>query len=216
MKTHIVLLGPPGSGKDTQGKILSCKLGIPLISSGEALRTEIENGSEIGLEFEKLIARGALVPDEVMFEFFTTILSRYNLSEGFVLNGFPRTLKQAEFLSGYLKEVDCDVNCAIYINVPDTEIIKRICDRLLCGNCGAVYNAYLNPPKNDSICDRCGAPLQRREDDEEQVVLKRLEVYHNETAPLIEFYKLAGVLFEVDGVGDIGSVTQRLLEVIND
>jgi adenylate kinase len=216
MRNHVFLFGPPGSGKDTQGKILSKILGIPLISSGEALRDEIANRTEIGVRFEECIKSGLLVPDEVMQEFFKTILVRYNLKDGFIFNGFPRTVSQAEFLSHYLSDFGTNFDCVLYFNVDDKEIIKRISGRLICRNCGTVYNIYLNPPKNDLKCDICGENLYRREDDNESVVKKRLDVYHRDTAPLIEYFKSTNNFFEIDGSGSEEKVTERLLGVIYD
>ncbi len=216
MRNHIFLFGPPGSGKDTQGKILSKILDIPLVSSGEALRDEIANRTEIGVRFEKCIKNGLLVPDEVMQEFFKTILVRYNLKDGFIFNGFPRTVSQAEFLSHYLLDVGTNFDCVLYLNVDDKEIIKRISGRLICRNCDTVYNIYLNPPKNDLKCDICGENLYRREDDEESVVKKRLDVYYRDTTPLIEYFRSTNNFFEIDGSGSEEKVTERLLGVIYD
>jgi adenylate kinase len=216
MRNHILLFGPPGSGKDTQGKILSKTLNIPLISSGDALRDEIANKTEIGLRFEKLIKNGLLVPDETMYEFFKTILGRYNLKEGFIFNGFPRTVAQARFLSDYLKSNGVAYDCVLYLNVKDIDIIKRISGRLICKNCGTVYNIYFNPPKNDMKCDKCGGDLYKRPDDEESVVKRRLDVYHHDTAPLIEYFSGADYFFEIDGSGNESQVTERLLGVIYD
>ena len=216
MRNHIFLFGPPGSGKDTQGKKLSKILDIPLISSGEALRDEIANKTEIGLKFEDFIKSGLLVPDKVMHEFFKTILSKYNLKDGFIFNGFPRTVSQAEFLSYYLSNLGTNFDCVLYLNVDDKEIIKRISGRLICKNCGAVYNIYLSPPKNYLKCDVCGKDLYRREDDEESVVKKRLDIYRHDTAPLIEYFRSTENFFEIDGSGSEEKVTEKLLGVIYD
>lgn len=216
MRNHIFLFGPPGSGKDTQGKKLSTVLNIPLISSGDALREEISNRTEIGIKFEELIDNGLLVPDEAMHEFFKIILLKHDLKEGFIFNGFPRTVTQAKFLFEYLIEHGTNFDCIIYLKVGDDEIVKRISGRLLCKNCGAVYNIYYNSPENDSKCDVCGGDLYRREDDDEKVVEKRLEVYHKEASPLIEYFKSAYDFFEINGSGSEEEVTKRLLGVIYD
>ena len=214
MRNHILLFGPPGSGKDTQGKILSKVLNIPLISSGEALREEIATQTKIGLKFEQLIKNGLLVPDEVMYVFFKTVLAKYNLKEGFIFNGFPRTVSQAQFLSGYLESRGTNYDCVLYLNIEDSEIIKRISGRLICKNCDAVYNIYFNPPKNDMECDICGGELYKRADDKETIVKRRLDVYYHDTAPLVEYFRSNNYFFEIDGSGTESHVTGRLLGVV--
>ncbi len=214
MRNHILLFGPPGSGKDTQGKILSKVLNIPLISSGDALREEIATQTKIGLKFEQLIKNGLLVPDEVMYEFFKTVLAKYNLKEGFIFNGFPRTVSQAQFLSGYLESRGTNYDCVLYLNIEDSEIIKRISGRLICKNCDAVYNIYFNPPKSDMECDACGGELYKRADDEETIVKRRLDVYYHDTAPLVEYFRSNNYFFEIDGSGTESHVTERLLGVV--
>lgn len=215
MKKHIVLLGPPGAGKGTQGQLLSKKLNIPFISSGDALRDEINKKSDIGEKVDSFIKKGALVPDYVIEEFIAMVLNKYDLSKGFILDGFPRTIHQADFLDSFL-DANAKLDVAIYLSLPEEEIIKRISGRRVCKQCGAVYNVYFNPPKNDMKCDRCGGELVQRPDDKEEVVRHRIEVYKQETKPLIDYYNSHHLLYEVQGQGTLQDVAERIEEVLND
>ncbi len=215
MKTHIILLGPPGAGKGTQGQLLGEKLNIPFISSGDALREEFGGNTEIAEKFKKYINAGLLVPDDVVEEFIKTLLDKYNLEKGFIFDGFPRTVHQAGFIMDYLKAKNIPLDVVLYLSIPDEEVIKRISGRRICPKCGAVYNIYFNPPKNDNLCDKCGTKLVQRDDDKENVVKKRIKVYEKETAPLIEFFKKKQLLREIDAVGSVESVQCRIQEVLN-
>jgi len=215
MKTHIILLGPPGAGKGTQGQLIGEKLNIPFISSGDALREEFGGNTEIAEKFKKYINAGLLVPDDVVEEFIKTLLNKYNLENGFIFDGFPRTVHQAGFIMDYLKAKNIPLDVVLYLSIPDEEVIKRISGRRICPKCGAVYNIYFNPPKNDNLCDKCGTKLVQRDDDKENVVKKRIKVYEKETAPLIEFFKEKQLLKEVDAVGSVESVQYRIQEVLN-
>lgn len=216
MKKHLIIMGPPGSGKDTQGKRISEKQRIPLISSGDALRDEIANGTVIGRKFQELIAKGLLVPDEVMFEFIDNLLSKYDLSEGFIFNGFPRTIPQAEFIDCYLKKRNIEIDKVVYLNVLDEEILRRISGRRTCKNCGSVFNLYYSKPNIDGKCDNCGGELFQREDDSEESVLKRISVYKKSTLPLIDYFREKKLLTEIDGNCTPEEVINRILEAIDD
>jgi len=216
MRKHLVLFGPPGSGKDTQGNLISEKLGIPHISSGNALREEIANGTEIGKRFESLINGGNLVPDEFMFRFFEKLLANYNIEDSFVLNGFPRTIAQAEFIDKFLLEHNASIDLVINLIVEEGEIIKRLSGRRTCEKCEAVYNIYYYPPKVEGVCDLCGSKLYQRDDDAEESVKKRIEVYKDETLPLFGYYARKDLLHEVDGVGSLNEVNARIMELLND
>ncbi len=216
MKTHLVLLGLPGAGKGTQGQMLSKKVGIPFISSGDALRSELKKGTDIAKEFEEYMNAGLLVPDDLVEEFLEKMLKRYDLRKGFIFDGFPRTTHQAEFIERYLREINVPLDAAVYLSVPDEVIIKRISGRRVCPKCGAVYNIYYNPPKHDEICDICGTPLVQREDDMPDVVKKRIEVYKKQTKPLIEYYKNKGLLITVNANGSVQEVFNRLEGALND
>ncbi len=215
MKTHIVLLGLPGVGKGTQGKLLSSKLRIPFISSGDALRNELSRHTDIAREFEKYMNAGLLVPDSTVEEFIADMLSRYDLEKGFVFDGFPRTVHQAGFINGYLTSKGTAIDAVLYLVAPDEEIIKRISGRRVCPKCGAVYNIYFNPPKEDEKCDICGTKLVQREDDKEEVVRNRIKVYKERTHPLVDYYKNLGLLYEIDALGSVDSVQQRIEAVLN-
>jgi len=216
MKSYLILLGPPGSGKDTQGKRISEHLVLPLVSTGEALRDEIARGTDLGNKFKELIEKGQLVPDEVMFEFISELLSRIDLVNGFVFNGFPRTIEQAEYVDSYLLSSGILVEAVLNLSVSDAEIVKRISGRRTCRSCGAVYNIYYMHPENDEVCDKCGGELLQREDDKEEAVLRRISVYREETLPLIDYYMEKGILFDIFGEGTPDEVYYRLLEVVND
>lgn len=216
MKKYLIIMGAPGSGKDTQGKRISEKQKIPLISSGDALRDEIANGTPIGKKFQELIAKGLLVPDEVMFEFIDNLLSKYDLSRGFIFNGFPRTIPQAEFINCYLNKRNIEIDAALYLNVSDEEILRRISGRRICKNCGSVFNLYYSKPNIDGKCNNCGGELYQREDDFEDSVLKRISVYKESTLPLIDYFSKKKILIEIDGNGAFEKIMERILEAIND
>ena len=216
MKTHIILLGPPGAGKGTQGQMLGKMLNVPFISSGDALREELSSNTEVGGKFKKYINAGLLVPDGVVEEFIEKLLNKYNLGKGFIFDGFPRTVHQADFVMHYLKSKGILLDTAIYLFVSDEEAVKRISGRRICPKCGAVYNIYFNPPQDDMKCDKCGTKLIQRDDDKEEVVKNRFKVYENETAPLISFFEENGLLQKIDAVGSVESIENKIQEALND
>lgn len=216
MKKHLVLLGPPGAGKDTQGKILSTKLNIPMISSGDLVRKEINDKTEFGLKFKELTESGNLVPDDFMNDFFAHALDNFELKDGFILNGFPRTIKQAEFLDEYLKKRNASIDLVLFLNTDFDTLVKRLSGRRICRNCGAVYNVFFSPPKKDGICDVCGGELIQREDDKVDAVKTRISVYLKDTEPLLDFYEKKGILKSCDANNSPEVVTNVLLEAIND
>ncbi|MCI4463432.1 MAG: adenylate kinase [Caldisericum sp.] len=216
MKKHLVLLGPPGAGKDTQGKILSTKLNIPMISSGDLVRKEINDKTEFGLKFKELTENGNLVPDDFMNDFFAHVLDNFELKDGFILNGFPRTIKQAEFLDEYLKKRNASIDLVLFLNTDFDTLVKRLSGRRICRNCGAVYNVFFSPPKKDGICDVCGGELIQREDDKVDAVKTRISVYLKDTEPLLDFYEKKGILKSCDANNSPEVVTNVLLEAIND
>lgn len=216
MKKHLVLLGPPGAGKDTQGKILSGTLNVPLISSGDLVRKEISNKTEFGLKFKELTENGNLVPDDFMNQFFAHALDSFNLKDGYILNGFPRTINQAEFLDRYLREKQADIDLVLFLKVDFDTLIKRLSGRRICKNCGAVYNIYFSPPRMDEICDVCGGKLFQREDDRAEAVKTRINVYLKDTEPLLDFYGKKDILTICDANKPLDAVTNTLIEAIND
>jgi adenylate kinase len=216
MKTYLILFGPPGVGKGTQGQILSKDLAIPFISSGDALREEINKKSDIAEKMCSFMNNGELVPDIVVEEFISKMLDQYPLDKGFVFDGFPRTIHQAEFLDSYLGRINVNLDAVISLLLPKEEIVKRISGRRTCERCKAVYNIYFNSFEDDARCKKCGGNLVQREDDKEEVVIRRVEVYEEKTEPLIAYYKNKGLLIEVDALGTVEDVAKRIKEVLSD
>ncbi len=212
---NLILLGPPGGGKGTQAKRIVEKYGIPQISTGDILRDAVAKGTELGKKAKEYMDRGELVPDEVVIGIVRERLSQPDCEKGFILDGFPRTIKQAEALDEILEEMNRKIDAVIDIEVPDEEIIKRIVYRRTCKNCGAVYNLIYSPPKEDNKCDKCGGELYQRDDDKEETVKERLRVYKEQTQPLIDYYKNKGVLYTVDGTKSIDEVWSQIEDILN-
>ena len=212
---NIVLFGPPGSGKGTQAKKLAEKYHIPHVSTGDILRENLKRGTALGLEAKKYMNRGELVPDEVLIGIITDRLSQPDCDEGCILDGYPRTVPQAETLEAIMNELGKTLDVVVDIEVPDAEVLKRISGRRMCANCGASYHIIFNPPKQEGICDRCGRPLYQREDDKETAVMNRLEVYKQQSQPLIEYYRQKGVLATVDGTASIEEVFDEIAAVLD-
>jgi adenylate kinase len=208
---RIIFLGPPGAGKGTQAERLAEDLKIKKISTGDILREAVAKGTELGQRAKSYMERGELVPDEIILGI---IEEAINDEEGFILDGFPRNINQAKALDEMLSRKGLNITHVIFLDVPDEEIIKRIAYRRVCLNCGAVYNLIFNPPKEDEICNNCGSKLVQREDDREEVVRKRLEVYRGSTEALIRIYEERGVLRRINGVGDREEVFRRIREVL--
>ncbi len=197
---YIVMLGAPGSGKGTIGKILSTDLKLVHVSTGDIFREQINKNTDLGKKIKKYLDDGALVPDDVVIETVKARLSEKDVEDGAILDGFPRTVAQAEALRDFFKNNKPGAKrVAIELNVPDDEIIKRVVNRLICTNksCGAIYNKETKPPKKENICDICGSPLKRRADDNKETVTKRLKIYHQNSKDLINFYKDNNALFSI-------------------
>lgn len=197
---YIVMLGAPGTGKGTIGKILSHDLNLVHVSTGDIFREQIAKGTKLGKKIQSYIDTGALVPDDVTIETVKTRLLEDDVKDGAILDGFPRTAAQAEALKEFLKENKPNAKrVAIELDVPDDEIIKRVVNRLICTNksCGAIYNKETKPPKKEGICDICGSELKKRKDDNEETVTKRLEIYHQNSRELIDFYKKNNALYSI-------------------
>lgn len=207
---RLVLLGPPGSGKGTQAKLLTAHYKIPHISTGDIFRENIKNGTELGKEADSYISKGNLVPDDLTNRIVQDRLSKPDCSKGFMLDGYPRTMNQVKFLDGIT-----DITVAVEIDVSEDEIIERLGSRRMCA-CGAVYNLVGNPPKESGICDKCQGELYLRDDDKPEVIRHRFEVYREQTAPLIGFYKKQGKLLTVEGSGGIDAVKQRIIQVLSE
>ncbi len=212
---NIILLGPPGAGKGTQAKMISEKYGIPQIATGDILREAVAKGTELGKKAKEYMDRGELVPDEIVIGIVKERLKQPDCEKGFILDGFPRTLAQAEALDKMLEELGKKLDAVINIDVPEEEIVKRIVNRRTCKNCGAVYHLIFNPPKVEGKCDKCGGELYQRDDDKEETVRERLRVYRERTEPLIEYYKNKGLLYNVDGTKDIEGVFKQIDEILS-
>lgn len=207
---RLILLGPPGAGKGTQAARVAARFGVPHVATGDMLRAARDSGTELGNEARAYMDRGELVPDELMLGLLRERLSREDAAEGFLLDGFPRNLSQAEALDGILSQVGQDIDAVISIEVPDEEIVERISGRRSCPDCGRVYHLTSNPPAVDELCDADGTKLEQRADDKADVVLERLRVFHSQTKPLIAFYADRGLLKVVDGVGPVAEVEARI------
>jgi adenylate kinase len=209
----IIFIGPPGSGKGTQAKRLASRFEIPHISTGDMLREAVADGSPLGQQAAPIMAAGALVPDDLMIGIINERMAKADARKGFILDGFPRTLVQAEKLDGMLSPASGngeDPLRVLQLLVPDDAIVRRITMRRTCAQCGAIYHLENNPPANDSVCDRCGAEVMARPDDTEEAVRKRLESFHRQTMPVATYYKSKQILREVDGVGPLDVVFERI------
>lgn len=195
----IIMLGAPGAGKGTQAKMIAEKYGVPHVSTGDIFRANIKNGTELGKEAKQYMDQGLLVPDELTVRILLDRVAQDDCKNGYVLDGFPRTIPQAEVLDSELSKLGDHIDYAIDVDVPDENIIKRMSGRRACLTCGATYHIEHVPPKTEGICDKCGSDLVLRDDDKPETVKNRLNVYHEQTQPLIDFYTNKGVLKTVDG-----------------
>lgn len=210
----IVMLGAPGAGKGTQAKMIAERYQIPHISTGDIFRMNIKNGTELGKEAKTYMDAGKLVPDELTVKILLDRVSNEDCKNGYVLDGFPRTIPQAEVLTDALNKLDDKIDYAINVDVPDENIVNRMGGRRSCPSCGQVYHVVHMPPKQDGVCDKCGAGLVQRDDDKPETVSQRLNVYHDQTQPLIEYYEKAGVLKNVDGTKDQKEVFEAITEIL--
>lgn len=211
----LIMLGAPGAGKGTQAKMIAQKYGIPHISTGDIFRANIKGGTELGKKAKSYMDQGLLVPDEITISMLMDRIQENDCTGGYVLDGFPRTIPQAESLTKALKEMGEAVDYAVNVDVPDEAIITRMSGRRACVNCGATYHIVYNPPKKEGVCDICGEELVLRDDDKPETVKKRLAVYHDQTQPLIEYYKGQGALAEVDGTQKLEQVFQDITKVLD-
>lgn len=210
----IIMLGAPGAGKGTQAKKIAAKYEIPHISTGDIFRANIKNGTELGKKAKTYMDQGLLVPDELVVDLVVDRVNQEDCKNGYVLDGFPRTIPQAEALTNALAELGQAMDYAIDVNVPDENIVNRMSGRRACVGCGATYHLVFAPTKTEGICDNCGSELILRDDDKPETVQKRLNVYHEQTQPLIDYYEKAGILRTVDGTVDINDVFQAITEIL--
>lgn len=211
---RVVLLGPPGSGKGTQAAFIKKEYGIPHISTGDIFRKEISEKTPLGIEANKYIENGQLVPDDITIGIVKDRIMEDDCKRGFLLDGFPRTVCQAEALSKLLDEENMALNGVVNIKVPDESLINRLSSRRVCNSCGASYNLVFNPPKREGICDHCSSKLIHRDDDTVETVKKRLAVYEKSTKPLIEYYEKKGLLADINGDQDIAKVFQDICNAL--
>ncbi|WP_026865787.1 MULTISPECIES: adenylate kinase [Jeotgalicoccus] len=213
---NIIIMGLPGAGKGTQAAKIIKKHSIPHISTGDMFRLAIKNETDLGKQAKEFMDQGELVPDEVTIGIVKERLSQSDAKGGFLLDGFPRTVEQAEALNKIMEELGSQIDQTIYVEVPEEELMNRLTGRRICETCGATYHLVFNPPKTEGICDLDGGKLYQREDDNPETVQNRLEVNVKQTAPLLDFYKELGVLSTVDGSKDIEEVFEEIDEILND
>ena len=211
---NIIMLGAPGAGKGTQAKMIAEKYSIPHISTGDIFRANIKNGTELGKKAKSYMDKGQLVPDELTLDLIMDRFKQDDCKNGYVLDGFPRTIPQAEALDTALKAKGEKVDFAIDVDVPDENIVKRMGGRRACVGCGATYHVVYSPTKVEGVCDKCGEELIVRDDDKPETVLNRLEVYHNQTQPLIDYYNEQGILKSVDGTVDMKDVFNAIVDIL--
>ena len=210
----IIMLGAPGAGKGTQAKRIADRYGLPHVSTGDIFRANIKGGTELGMEAKKYMDQGMLVPDELTVKILLDRVAQEDCKNGYILDGFPRTIPQAEALTKALADKQDAVDYAINVDVPDEAIVTRMSGRRACLACGATYHIEHIPPKTEGICDVCGQELVLRDDDKAETVLNRLQVYHNQTQPLIDFYTEKGVMKSVDGTVDMHDVFAAIVSIL--
>jgi len=210
----IIMLGAPGAGKGTQAKQIADKYSIPHISTGDIFRANLKAGTDLGKKAKEYMDQGLLVPDELTCDLVMDRISQDDCKNGFVLDGFPRTIPQAEALDAALSKIGQKMDYAVDVDVPDENIINRMSGRRACLNCGATYHIVSIPTKVEGVCDRCGSPVVLRDDDQPETVKKRLEVYHAQTQPLIDYYKKQNILKSVDGTQPMEKVFDAIVEIL--
>ena len=210
----IIMLGAPGAGKGTQAKMLADKYMIPHISTGDIFRANIKNGTELGQKAKTYMDQGLLVPDELVCDIVVDRVQQEDCKEGYILDGFPRTIPQAEALDAALAKLGAKIDYAVNVEVPDENIVRRMSGRRACVACGATYHIVYNPTKVEGVCDRCEKELILRDDDKPETVTKRLNVYHEQTQPLIDYYTKQGALVEVDGTMNMDDVFNAIVKIL--
>ncbi len=213
---RLVLLGPPGAGKGTQAKQLEEELKIPQIASGDLLRLAVRNKTPLGVQARRYMDQGTLVPDDLVIKLIEERLGDPDAAKGFILDGFPRTLAQAEALRAMLERNHLAIDEVLALVVPDQDIIKRISGRRTCKNCSAMYHTIFDPPRNVGLCNKCNGELYQRDDDAEDTVKMRLEVYDTQTRPLLSYYQDRGLLKRIEGVGSLDDVRRRMMAAVDE
>jgi len=210
----LILLGPPGAGKGTQAKLMVDRWNIPQVSTGDILRAAVREGTVLGVEAKGFMDRGELVPDRVVIGIIAERLKEDDATGGFILDGFPRTLPQAEALGSILTDLGRNIDHVVSIEVDEEELVDRLTGRRMCKGCGESFHVLFNPPQKEGVCDRCDGELYQRDDDKEVTIRQRLDVYRNQTSPLIAFYRERGNLREIDGSGNIQDIFARIEQVL--
>ena len=208
---RLILVGPPGAGKGTQAVALAAHYKIPHISTGDIFRANLKNGTELGKQAQSFMDRGELVPDSVTNEMVKDRLGNTDVANGFLLDGFPRNTNQAEVLDVILKDKKMPLDAALELSIDNSEIIRRLSGRRTCRNCSATFHKDFEKPKVDGVCDKCNGELYQREDDKEEVITRRLEIYAQQTEPIISYYKKAGILKKISAVGEVSEITQKVI-----
>lgn len=211
---RLIFLGPPGAGKGTQAKMLIDRYGIPQISTGDILRAAVKEGTPLGKKAKEYMDAGKLVTDDIVIGIIEERLKQDDCKKGFILDGFPRTVAQAEALDKMLKDLNMPLDKVLALIVPDEELLKRLTGRRTCKACGQMYHVIFDPPKKEGICDKCGGELYQRADDNEETIKNRLSVYHSQTAPLLEYYKKQGLLREIDGTATPEEIFKKIIDVL--
>jgi adenylate kinase len=211
---RLILVGPPGAGKGTQAVALAAHYKIPHISTGDIFRANLKNGTELGKKAQSFMDRGELVPDSVTNEMVKDRLGNSDVINGFLLDGFPRNTNQAEVLDAILLEKKMPLDAALELSIDNSEIVKRLSGRRTCRNCSATFHKDFEKPKVDGVCDKCNGELYQREDDKEEVITRRLEIYAQQTEPIISYYKNAGILKNMSAIGDVSEITQKVIALL--
>jgi adenylate kinase len=211
---RLILVGPPGAGKGTQAVALAAHYKIPHISTGDIFRANLKNGTELGKKAQSFMDRGELVPDSVTNEMVKDRLGNSDVINGFLLDGFPRNTNQAEVLDEILIEKKMPLDAALELSIDNSEIVKRLSGRRTCRNCSATFHKDFEKPKVDGVCDKCNGELYQREDDKEEVITRRLEIYAQQTEPIISYYKNAGILKNISAIGDVSEITQKVIALL--
>ncbi|MCI9429623.1 MAG: adenylate kinase [Lachnospiraceae bacterium] len=212
----IIMLGAPGAGKGTQAKMIADKYGVPHVSTGDIFRANIKEGTELGKEAKTYMDRGLLVPDELTVKILLDRVAKEDCKKGYILDGFPRTIPQAQVLDAELEKLGEGIDFAINVDVPDNHIVERMSGRRACVECGATYHIVHIPSQKEGICDRCGKELVLRDDDKPETIQSRLDVYHDQTQPLIAFYTEKGILRTIDGTADMKDVFKTITGILGE
>lgn len=212
---RVLLMGPPGVGKGTQAALMSSYLDVPAIATGDMLRAAVESGSALGKTAQEIMAKGELVPDALMIDLIASRLGEDDAKKGFILDGFPRTVEQAKALSTLLKDLNLNLDAVFFLDADESQVVERLGGRMTCPDCGRTYHASKNPPKRSGVCDFDGCSLIVRDDDHPDAIMRRLVVYHERTAPVLDYYEEVGLLKRIDSSGSIEDVWSEIRSLLS-